>query len=63
MKKITALILGLLFAVLAVVSGILAVTVPAAVVLTVLCVPASLACCIFWWCAGTREGDIPFVGY
>lgn len=63
MKKRTALSLGILFAVLAVGSGMLAVTVPAAIVLTVVCVPAALACCIFWWCAGTREGDIPFVGY
>ncbi len=63
MKKSTALILGVLFAVAAVTAALFVAEIPALIAVVVICTPAALAAFIYWWCAGTRDGDIPFVGY
>jgi hypothetical protein len=55
MKKHIFLVSGIAFLILAIVPGF--------IVLTVISVPAALASFIFWWCAGTKEGDMPFLGY
>ncbi|MDR0981395.1 MAG: hypothetical protein LBL85_06470 [Methanocalculaceae archaeon] len=63
MKKSTALALGILFAAIAVVSALFVSEIPALIAVVVISSPAALASLIYWWCAGTKDGDIPFVGY
>jgi hypothetical protein len=63
MKKSTTLILGSLFAVISVITMLNVSQIPALIVVVVISSPATLACLIYWWCAGTKNGDIPFVGY
>ncbi|MCZ0860390.1 MAG: hypothetical protein O0X93_04645 [Methanocorpusculum sp.] len=63
MKKSTALALGILFAAIAIVAALFVAQIPALIAVVVISVPAALASLIYWWCAGTKDGDIPFVGY
>ena len=63
MKKTTALILGIHFAVLAVTAALFVTRMPVLIAVVVITTPAALASFIYWWCAGTKDGDIPFVGY
>lgn len=63
MKKSTALALGLLFVVTAVIAALFVSEIPALIAVVVISTPAALASLIYWWCAGTKDGDIPFVGY
>jgi len=63
MKKSTALALGILFAAIAVGAALFVAEIPALIAVVVISAPAALASLIYWWCAGTKDGDIPFVGY
>ena len=63
MKKSTAFALGILFAAIADVAALLVPETPALIAVVVIPAPADLASLIYGWCAGTKDGDIPFVGY
>ncbi|MDV0443337.1 hypothetical protein [Methanorbis rubei] len=63
MKKSTAFGLGIVFAAAAIVAALAVAEIPAFIAVVVICIPAALACFIYGWCAGTKDGDIPFVGY
>lgn len=63
MKKSTVLVLGILFGALAVGAALFVPEIPALIAVVVIAVPAALASLTYWWCAGTKDGDIPFVGY
>ncbi|HJJ88760.1 MAG TPA: hypothetical protein O0W81_01430 [Methanocorpusculum sp.] len=63
MKKSIVLVLGILFAVISVCATLFVMKVPALIVIIATSSPISLAAFIYVWCAGTKDGDIPFVGY
>lgn len=55
--------LGILFAAAAIISALFTGPYPALIAVTVISTPAALAALIYWSCAGTKDGDIPFMGY
>ncbi|MDR3101773.1 MAG: hypothetical protein LBU24_00825 [Methanocalculaceae archaeon] len=63
MKKSTALAFGILFGAFAVTAALFVSHIPALITVVVISVPAAMASLIYWLCAGTKKGDIPFVGY
>ena len=63
MKKSTALALGILFAAIAVGAALFVAEIPVLIAVVVISAPAALASLIYWGRAGTKDGDIPFVGY
>ncbi|HJJ99064.1 MAG TPA: hypothetical protein O0X23_02480 [Methanocorpusculum sp.] len=63
MKKSSALALGILFAAIAVSTALFVEEIPVLIAAVAISAPAAIASLIYWWCAGTKDGDIPFVGY
>ncbi|MDR0439097.1 MAG: hypothetical protein LBH02_02625 [Methanocalculaceae archaeon] len=63
MKKSTTLVLGILFAINTIVAALNISQIPALIIIVVISAPVTITCLIYWWCAGTKDGDIPFVGY
>lgn len=63
MKKSTTLALGILFAAIAVGATLFVAEISVLIAVVVISAPVALASLIYWWCAGTKDGGIPFVGY
>ncbi len=63
MKKTAFYLIAFLFAVICVLSLILAGRNPAWIIFTIISVPGFFVSLVLGWCAGKKEGDIPFVGY
>ncbi len=63
MKKITYILFAIIFACVGILSALLVDANPYWVVPLILSVPAFFIAVVLYVSAGTKDGDIPFVGY
>jgi len=63
MKKTAYILLAVLFVCIAVISAVLVDTNPYWILLLVISVPGFLISVVLAACAGSKDGDVPFVGY
>ena len=63
MKKITYILLAVLFACVGIISAVLVDGNPYWILLLIISVPGFLVCVVLASSAGSKDGDIPFVGY
>ncbi|MEA5037857.1 hypothetical protein SDC9_35864 [bioreactor metagenome] len=63
MKKTAYILLAVLFACAAVISAVLVDANPYWVLLLIISIPGFLVSAVLAACAGSKDGDVPFVGY